>query len=324
MQNILGPRIAEIRRVRGLTQAEVARRLQVTPAALSQWERGLRPFPLSRIAAAEEALGVSGEDALISREGPPSPPDANLSEAASPTAAGSGGGRLPQLRPPYPPGATIEQVAAMGRFPRQVIERVEAALPADEMRLLSEAFPRDTRHELLVTLGVAQSNATVSLATPAQWRCPLHVMHDLNEGVGDHLLQPVIVRETGDELTVFFGQPWLNVARYQPIRVDFLVYHRPKGERGYWLWVEIDDKSSHAEKRYRDAARELSLALPGLRYENHVVTQPWFPERLLADIRGKRDEAAERRRDRLRRARRRQRKREQQAAARRSGAWDEV
>ena len=55
----LGSRIAESRRERGLTQAEVADRMGVTPQAVSKWERGLACPDLVFLDDLSFVLGVS-------------------------------------------------------------------------------------------------------------------------------------------------------------------------------------------------------------------------------------------------------------------------
>lgn len=285
-----------------MSQRKLARALGVSQGALSQWESGKRPFPSARLEKAAAAIGVPVET-LIGEDLPAPPRDT---------------GRRLVLRPPYPPGATLEQVCQIGCHQQEVHDRVRARLDDELYRVLEEELPRDTRHELLVAMKLVADSGAIELSSPGHYQCTEHTMHDLDGGIGDHLLQPTVVWERGEERIVAFSQVWLNVLRYGPIRVDFLLCYRRSGRRACWLALEIDDRSSHGEKRYRDEARALALSVPVLRYENHVVHQTWFLGRLLDDIRGLEPEAARRRRNRLERAHRFARQRQERAAERRS------
>lgn len=55
----LGPFIAQLRREQKMTQADLARRLQVTDKAVSRWERGVGLPDINSIEPLAEALGVS-------------------------------------------------------------------------------------------------------------------------------------------------------------------------------------------------------------------------------------------------------------------------
>jgi transcriptional regulator with XRE-family HTH domain len=65
----LGHRIRELRQLRGVTQAELARRTGVTASAVSQWEgkqvTGLKGSTLVRVA---QALGVEASDLMNGAE----------------------------------------------------------------------------------------------------------------------------------------------------------------------------------------------------------------------------------------------------------------
>jgi DNA-binding XRE family transcriptional regulator len=55
----IGPRIAELRRVAGLSQAELAKRMGYSARAIQSWEIGVRYPQLGAIEALADALGVS-------------------------------------------------------------------------------------------------------------------------------------------------------------------------------------------------------------------------------------------------------------------------
>lgn len=301
MQNLIGPRIQKLRRACGLRQSELARHLGVTTSALSHWETGRRPFPEERLDVVAAFLGVE-PDTLLSAS--------DRSERSA--------GRTPRLRPPYPPGATVDDVSALGGQARLAISRAREQLTPGAWKMLSDEFPRDTREELLVALSLCQSDATVVLASPAQWGCPLHVMDDLDASVGDHLLQPAIVRRTHKDTLVVFGQVCLNVLGFGAIRTDFLVFYQPAHRPGYFVLLEIDDRTSHEKKRLRDKERDQALPVPTLRYENGYVFKPWFASELLNDLRALAPVVKRLGRKRRQRARERQRDREAWATERRA------
>ena len=74
----IGRRMAEFRKARGITQVELAERLDVSQAVISQWEKGRRLLHGELIAALADVLHVSA-DALLgvrskkSRRPPPPP-----------------------------------------------------------------------------------------------------------------------------------------------------------------------------------------------------------------------------------------------------------
>lgn len=74
--NTLGDRIAALRRQRGLTQEELAIRLNMTPQAVSKWERGVGLPDITVLAQLAQALGTTvgalfGENDDITQDTPP-------------------------------------------------------------------------------------------------------------------------------------------------------------------------------------------------------------------------------------------------------------
>lgn len=71
-----GARIAELRKTRGMTQVQLAERLDVAQQQLASYEVGRRRVPLSLVPALAEALGTSFDELLgaepkAKRRGPP-------------------------------------------------------------------------------------------------------------------------------------------------------------------------------------------------------------------------------------------------------------
>ena len=56
---LFGKRVAELRKARGLTQAELGDQIGVNQTAIGSYEIGRRRIPLSQVAPLAEALGVS-------------------------------------------------------------------------------------------------------------------------------------------------------------------------------------------------------------------------------------------------------------------------
>ena len=56
---MLGERIGALRRMRGLSQAELARRLQISPSAMGMYEQGRREPALQTLVALSRELSVS-------------------------------------------------------------------------------------------------------------------------------------------------------------------------------------------------------------------------------------------------------------------------
>lgn len=70
---MMGPRIAALRREAGLSQAELARRIQVSPSAMGMYEQGRREPSGEILVAMARALDVSTDYLLTGI--PKSPPE---------------------------------------------------------------------------------------------------------------------------------------------------------------------------------------------------------------------------------------------------------
>lgn len=64
---MLGNRIAVLRRNQGLSQAELAKRLQISPSAMGMYEQGRREPSLSVLVCLAEILGVSTDYLLTGK-----------------------------------------------------------------------------------------------------------------------------------------------------------------------------------------------------------------------------------------------------------------
>ncbi|MDD6199691.1 MAG: helix-turn-helix transcriptional regulator [Firmicutes bacterium] len=56
---LLGPRIASLRRAAGMSQAELAQRLKISPSTVGMYEQGRREPALDTLAAMAEVFGVT-------------------------------------------------------------------------------------------------------------------------------------------------------------------------------------------------------------------------------------------------------------------------
>ena len=61
---MFGAFLAQVRRVQGLTQAELAEQLHVTDKAVSRWERGTSEPNTSNLMALAKLYGIPAEDLL--------------------------------------------------------------------------------------------------------------------------------------------------------------------------------------------------------------------------------------------------------------------
>lgn len=74
---MLGPRIAALRRRAGLSQSELAQRLQISPSAIGMYEQGRREPSVAMLLALGRELEVSMDFLL---KGAASPPEQTLPE----------------------------------------------------------------------------------------------------------------------------------------------------------------------------------------------------------------------------------------------------
>ena len=73
---MIGPRIAALRREAGLSQAELARRLMVSPSAMGMYEQGRREPGAQMLVAMARELGVSTDFLLTGQPHSPGEADA--------------------------------------------------------------------------------------------------------------------------------------------------------------------------------------------------------------------------------------------------------
>lgn len=310
-KHLIGQILRAIRLDRGISQRDVAHALGVCHQTISDWERGVRPFPTHHLTPIAALLGVTPEQFEADAE-QSDPPRIRILY------------RLPRAhrlryRPVFPAGASVAQMIALGPRQQALHDRVKAELPACEYDEAVKRFPRDTRWELQVVFHLLREGARVVYTSVSRFRLPLNVLRDNDWTEGRDLLQPALTWEREDERMVIFGQPWLNAPWHNPVRPDFLIWYKRRGEPGYWIYIEIDDPS-HLDKRYQDQARALAISLPGLRYENYTTSDQGFFQRLLSDIRGLSDKAQKMRRSRRRRARELEADRHTKAATRQAAA----
>ncbi len=64
MKKSLGEVIAATRKLRGMTQAELAEKMNITDKAVSKWERGLSCPDISSLPRLSEVLGVSVDELM--------------------------------------------------------------------------------------------------------------------------------------------------------------------------------------------------------------------------------------------------------------------
>lgn len=72
---MLGPRIAALRREAGMSQAELARRLQISPSAVGMYEQGRREPSVDTLIAMAEAFGVTTDFLLTGKAATPTEED---------------------------------------------------------------------------------------------------------------------------------------------------------------------------------------------------------------------------------------------------------
>ncbi len=68
MEKTLGTMIAELRKNNGMTQAELAEKMNVTDKAVSKWERDLSCPDVSSFPRLAEVLGVTVDELMLGRK----------------------------------------------------------------------------------------------------------------------------------------------------------------------------------------------------------------------------------------------------------------
>lgn len=289
-----------------MTQDELAHALGINRQMVSHWEGGTRAVAPPHRPALAALLGVTVGD-LESRmiEGPRVTLHKNL----------RGHGRK---RPPYPMGATLDQMLRLGPFAGRAHREAKRRLSQDEFQRLVEEFPRDTPHELLLAFYFAMMGTRLVWTSPRLAGCPMMVLDDFLLEYGGDQMQWALVWEGDRESVVVFGQVHVRSAWSKAsYRVDFLVYHKQEGRPGQWLYIELDG-GQHPSQPSQDTERAENLLVPELRYDNQKLASLDWLSRVFHDIRNK--AAAGERSERARRksARQRRLEREAQAALRRA------
>jgi len=88
---MLGDRIAALRKSQGLSQAELARRLQISSSAMGMYEQGRREPSLQMVVSLAQTLGVSTDYLLTGK--PAVPKDSQAWAASISAAAGRANAR---------------------------------------------------------------------------------------------------------------------------------------------------------------------------------------------------------------------------------------
>ena len=80
-----GTFIADLRRERGMTQAQLAERLRVTDKAVSRWERGLGFPDINTLEPLAQALGIGIDELMRTERNPNAHPDEQAAQAVANT-----------------------------------------------------------------------------------------------------------------------------------------------------------------------------------------------------------------------------------------------
>jgi DNA-binding XRE family transcriptional regulator len=281
--------LLECRRRLRLLQSQVAERVGVPQQTYSDWERGEAPIPYKHrpaLAVAlevdEVSLGAHAQDAIV----------------ATPTRHPRR--RRHDTRRTFPVGGTLEEMARIGEWGRNLRLTVESALTPQQYRALELNFPRDTPHELFMPCCAIAFGFDLIWTSPARARCPWLVQHDFLPEYGGHLMQFALRWDRDGELLTIFGQIRLKAPYVKSsARVDFLVLYRRAGRPPQWLTVEFDG-GHHLLQPNQDSQRAEGLLIPELRYDNFRVRRSeWFPL-FLEDVRNAAEEGARRARRRRR------------------------
>lgn len=194
----VGARVARGRRVRGLTQTALARRMHVSSSLVSQVERGGTPASAAFVAAASRALGVPvGE--LWNQ-----PPDAFGSErqhvADLETAVMEGPDAVAIDAPPVPDldelSASLDRVAVLQRRSRY----------QESSQLLPDLIRGLHRITESAPAGWASERAHERLAFA--YSCALYCLHRLGSPVTGHAAERGVVaaQRAGDPLLAAFAE----------------------------------------------------------------------------------------------------------------------
>lgn len=263
---MIGRWIAQLRKIRGWTQKDLAGHLGVDRTTLAKWEVGLERVPARALANVAHTLGVEPEQLQPQWTG--RPPIVGLP-------------RGPLYVPPYPTKGTVEEMLALGPISRSLAGQI-GKRPALELEL-RERFPRDSPWELLAAYHLLVAGTELEFWSTDELGCPLLVTELTGFQAAGGGLRHALVWRLPNETMVFLPQvPLAVVSQSRSYRPDFLVLCL--GKNKLWVDVEIDGKF-HRETANEDARRTHGLGLPVRRYSNSLLLTPDFPQRLLNDLR---------------------------------------
>jgi hypothetical protein len=87
-------------------------------------------------------------------------------------------------------------------------------------------------------------------------------------------------------MMLMYGQVRVLGARRKPFRLDFLIYYKRDGQRGQWIYMELDGWQ-HLYTPAQDEERAEGIGIPELRYDNEMTRRSDFFDILLQDLRDK-------------------------------------
>ncbi|NDD31322.1 MAG: XRE family transcriptional regulator [Proteobacteria bacterium] len=291
-------KIRECRHQLGLTQHDVAVRLGVTRKLFSRWERG-------ELVVSERYREELARILQCDRQSLEDPAESRSRLHKSVVSLW----QRPSTRANYPRGATVQDVLRLGSFATKVVHAAREQLTPEEFRVLSDEFPRDTAHELLLLFMLIASGARLMWTSPALHQCPLLVLDDFLPDYGANQMQWALTWERDEARYVLFSQVRLKAPYVKArARVDFLIMEKKPGKRGQWVFAELDG-DPHKSQSSQDEERAEGLLIPELRYDNDkLFTEHWmlrfFRDLERAGGEGARREFQRRREARERRAQR--------------------
>ena len=150
--------MAQLRKILGWTQKDLAVRLGVDRTTLAKWEVGLERVPAKALANVARTLGVEPDQ--LQQQWPKRTPIVGLHKPAL-------------FVPPYPVKGTVEEMLGLGPIARQLASQIRQR-PAVEFEL-RDRFPRDSPWELLAAHHLLVAGTQLEFWSTDELGCPLLV-----------------------------------------------------------------------------------------------------------------------------------------------------
>jgi transcriptional regulator with XRE-family HTH domain len=270
----LGKFIKEQRKLRKITQAQVAEALGVRQGTIARWESGQRHMAEKHIRALALLMSLPAEQ--LRAQWRPSRVGRRPSTLRR--------GQTSYLEVTRPVVGSIPEMLQMSDVIEGAYQQAWRLLPTEQVHYeMARNYPRDSVLELAGAYQLLAWGCDLEWLAPLRANCDLPIIFPGTQRyAGDFKRHTLVLRDNNIEV-LFFPQVTVAVlSQSRERRLDLLVKYTRDG-RSVYADVEFDGVQ-HRQQMEEDTRRMWGMGLRRLGYNRAAVCNPDFVERLLADL----------------------------------------